>query len=82
MDAVDHIEVIKHIYMSNTSLCKTYIEKLTSEITELYKQKRGEEIHVPLMLKVIKYRSKIHLTNDMFIQIINAFPEKFNTVFR
>lgn len=35
-----------------------------------------------MMLKVIKYRSKIHLGNEMFGQIINSFPEKFNTVFR
>ena len=34
------------------------------------------------MLKVIKYRSKTRITNDMFIPIINAYPEKFNTVFR
>jgi hypothetical protein len=74
MDPVDHIEVIKHIYMSKTDLCKEYIQKLTEEIIELYKQKKGEEIHVPLILKVIKYRSKIHLSNDMFMQIINEFP--------
>ncbi len=37
---------------------------------------------MPLMLKVIKYRSKTRISNDMFIPIINAYPEKFNTVFR
>lgn len=29
MDAMDHIVVIKHIYMSRLAVCKTYIERLT-----------------------------------------------------
>jgi hypothetical protein len=36
MQAVDHIEVIKHIYMSRSSLCKNYIDKLTEQMIKLH----------------------------------------------
>lgn len=68
--------------MSKSKQCNAYVDRLTEEITNLHKLKRGEEVHVPLMLKVIKYRSKLHLENDMFLDIIKSYPEKFNTVFR
>ena len=68
--------------MSNSQECYTYINKVTEEIMHLHKLGRSDELHVPLMLKVIKYRSKLHLDNKMFLDIINSYPDKFNTVFR
>lgn len=82
MSALDHIMVIKHIYMSSSKYCIEYIDKVTEEIMELHNLKRSDELHVPLMLKVIKYRSALHLDNKMFLDIINSYPDKFNTVFR
>lgn len=74
--------VIKHIYMCKSQECITYINKVTDEIMYLHKSGKSDELHVPLMLKVIKYRSKLHLNNKMFLDIINSYPDKFNTVFR
>lgn len=60
--------------MSSSSLCKEYIDRLTAEIMSLHSKKKSDELHVPLMLKVIKYRSKLHLDNKMFLDIINSYP--------
>lgn len=68
--------------MNNSKDCVAYINKVTEEIMSLHLLKKSDELHVPLMLKVIKYRSKLHLDNKMFLDIINSYPDKFNTVFR
>ena len=74
------IEAIKNIYPMRNSAAKEFVEKLTSFYLE--NDSIFENKLVPLVRKLMKFRDRMKLSNEMIRKEILDNPLKFETIFK